>query len=61
MLGRKTFERHSERSVSRPEEDVGVNVASVFDLLGLLLNHRIEDRDRVVCVIRKACRQLRHT
>lgn len=61
MLGRKTFERHVERRVSSSGEDVGVNVASVFGLLGVLLNARIEDRDCGVCVVRKAWRQLRHT
>jgi len=46
MLGRKTSERHVDRSASSSGEDVGVNVASVFDLAGVLLNARIDDGER---------------
>lgn len=60
MLGRKTSERHVARSASSSGDAVGVKVARVFDLPGVLLNDRVEG-----CVCRvpenlNACRQLRH-
>jgi len=60
MLGRKTSERHVERRASSSGEEVGVNVASVFDLPRVLLNHRIEVGVRSVCDDFRARRQLRH-